>query len=55
VEVILLEERAKGRLTAFLALSPNYNAETVHRSGIFRREADYEHYVEGLRKAGWDG
>jgi adenylate cyclase len=48
-------DEAREALTAFLALSPNYNAETARRSAIFRHEADYEHYAEGLRKAGWDG
>jgi len=48
-------DEAREALTAFLAMSPNYNAETARRSAIFRREADYEHYAEGLRKAGWEG
>jgi adenylate cyclase len=48
-------DEAREALTAFLKLSPKYNAETARRSAIFRREADYEHYAEGLRKAGWDG
>jgi len=48
-------DEAREALTAFLTLSPNYNAETARRSAIFRHEADYEHYAEGLRKAGWDG
>ena len=48
-------EEAREALAAFLALSPNYNDETARRSAVFRRESDYEHYVEGLRKAGWEG
>ena len=48
-------DEAREALTAFLALSPNYNAETARRSVVFRNEADYEHYAEGLRKAGWEG
>ena len=48
-------DEARAALAAFLALSPNYNAETARRSVIFRHETDYEHYAEGLRKAGWDG
>ena len=48
-------DEAREALAAFMALSPNYNDETARRSVVFRRESDYEHYAEGLRKAGWDG
>lgn len=48
-------DEAREALAAFLALSPKYNDETARRSVVFRHESDYEHYSEGLRKAGWDG
>ena len=48
-------DEAREALAAFLALSPNYNDETARRSVVFRHESDYEHYSEGLRKAGWEG
>jgi adenylate cyclase len=46
---------AKTSLATFMELSPGYTGEVARHSGIFRAGADFEHYVEGLRKAGWRG
>ena len=48
-------DEARAALASFLELSPNYTIETAQRSVVFRDASIYEHYHEGLRKAGWDG
>ena len=48
-------DEARAALATFLELSPNYNTRTARSSGAFREEADFQFYVDGLRKAGWDG
>lgn len=49
-------EEAREALGNFLALMPNYTTEqAARRSVFFRREEDFQHYIEGLRKAGWRG
>ena len=43
-------------LEKFVALNPRYTTEQVARSHLaFRDEAVFQHYLEGLRKAGWKG
>jgi adenylate cyclase len=48
-------EEAKSALARFLELSPGYTTVSARRSPPFRNEADFEHLVDGLRKAGWQG
>jgi adenylate cyclase len=48
-------DEARKALDAFLALSPNYSAETARHAVPFRRDEDFGHYMEGLRIAGWQG
>jgi hypothetical protein len=43
-------------LETFLALMPGYTTERAARGTLaFRDEAVFQHYLEGLRKAGWKG
>ena len=47
---------AHDALEKFLALMPGYTTEQAARSTLaFRDEAVFQHYLEGLRKAGWKG
>ena len=46
---------ARTALERFLELSPGFTAEAARHSLPFREDADFEHFVEGLRKAGWTG
>ena len=49
-------DEAKEALARFLELVPGYTSEAVARaSASFRDEALFQHYLEGLRKAGWTG
>ena len=49
-------DEAREALARFLALMPGYSSEQAARvSAGFRDEAVFQHYVEGLRKAGWTG
>jgi adenylate cyclase len=48
-------DEAQPALERALELSPGLNAETLRRSAPFRSDADYEHFAEGLRLAGWQG
>ena len=46
---------ARAALARFLELSPGFTAEAARHSMPFRDDTDFEHFVEGLRKAGWTG
>lgn len=49
-------EEAREALEQFLARMPGFTSEQVARSLMpFRDEAVFQHWLEGLRKAGWDG
>lgn len=48
-------EEAREALQKFLRIVPDYSDERARQSIPFRDPADHEHYMEGLRKAGWDG
>jgi tetratricopeptide (TPR) repeat protein len=49
-------DEAHEALERFLALAPGYTTEQAARAAIaFRDEAVFQHYLEGLRKAGWKG
>jgi adenylate cyclase len=49
-------DEAREALTQFLLLAPNYTSEQAVRATVtFRDEAVFQHYLEGLRKAGWTG
>jgi adenylate cyclase len=49
-------DEAKEALARFLELVPDYTSEAAARvSASFRDEALFQHYLEGLRKAGWTG
>ena len=47
---------AREALAQFLALMPGFTTEQAARASMgFRDEAVFQHYLEGLRKAGWTG
>jgi adenylate cyclase len=49
-------DEAREALAQFLALMPGYATEQAARASVgFRDEAVFQHYLEGLRKAGWQG
>ena len=49
-------DEAREALAQFLALSPEFSSEQALRASTgFRDEAAIQHYLEGLRKAGWQG
>jgi hypothetical protein len=48
-------EEARAALDAFLVLAPDYAAEKARRAIPFRDDADFDHYMAGLRLAGWEG
>ena len=48
-------EEAQTALTRFLDLSPGFSAQAARHAMPFRKDSDFEHFVEGLRKAGWTG
>ena len=49
-------EEAREALAQFLLLSPGLCSEQAVRASTgFRDEAVFQHYLEGLRKAGWKG
>ena len=48
-------DEAREALEEFLARMPGYTSEQAARSGAFRDEAVFQHWLEGLRKAGWEG
>ena len=46
-------DEAREALDQFLAMMPGFTSEQAARS--FRDEAVFQHWLEGLRKAGWEG
>ncbi len=49
-------DEAREALERFLALMPGYaTVQAARASNGFRDEAVFQHYIEGLRKAGWKG
>ena len=49
-------DEAREALAQFLTLMPSYTTEQAARASIrFRDEPVFQHYLEGLRKAGWKG
>jgi hypothetical protein len=49
-------DEARAALGQFLTLMPGYTTEQAARASVgFRDEAVFQHYLEGLRKAGWQG
>lgn len=51
----MLGELDEGRaaLARFLALSPHYSEELAFRTMPFRERAEFDRYMEGLRRLGW--
>ena len=45
-------DEARDSLTKFLELSPDYTIGRARHAMPFRHQADLEHYIDGLRKAG---
>lgn len=49
-------DEAREALEQFLARMPGFTSEQEVRSLLpFRDEAVFQHWLEGLRKAGWEG
>ena len=49
-------DEARDALARYLTLSPGFTNEQAARASTgFRDEAVFQHYLEGLRKAGWQG
>jgi adenylate cyclase len=49
-------DEARDALARYLALSPGFTNEQAARASTgFRDETVFQHYLEGLRKAGWKG
>jgi adenylate cyclase len=49
-------DEARAALAQFLTLAPKLSSEQAIRASTgFRDEAVFQHYLEGLRKAGWTG
>ncbi len=48
-------DEAREALREFLRLIPDYSDQRALISVPFRDPAHHQHYMEGLRKAGWDG
>ena len=49
-------DEAHEALAQFLTLMPSYTTEQAARASVgFRDEPVFQHYLEGLRKAGWNG
>ena len=42
-------------LEYFLQMTPGFTLDVARRMAPFRSDTDFEHYAEGLRKAGWSG
>jgi predicted Zn-dependent protease len=49
-------DEARDALARYCTLSPGFTNEQAARASTgFRDEAVFQHYLEGLRKAGWQG
>jgi adenylate cyclase len=48
-------DEARDALEQFLARMPDYSEQTARSGLTFRDEAVFQHWLEGLRKAGWKG
>lgn len=48
-------EEGRQALARLMELAPGYSSEVARRTARFRHEADFEHYMAGLRKLGWSG
>ena len=48
-------DEAREALKQFLARVPDFTEQTVRTVVTFRDEAVFQHWLEGLRKAGWVG
>ena len=49
-------DEAREALARFLVLPPDFaNEQAMRASTAFRDEALFQHFLEGLRKAGWTG
>ena len=46
-------DEARAAFARFLELSPGFTAAAARHSLPFRDDADFEHFIDGLRKAGW--
>jgi hypothetical protein len=47
-------DEARDALAQFLKLSPGLSTEQAMRASVpFRDEALFQHFLQGLRKAGW--
>lgn len=46
-------EEGRQALAKLMELAPGYSSEVARRTARFRHEADFEHYMAGLRKLGW--
>ena len=45
-------DEAREALATFLELVPSYSMESVRNAYVFRRKVDFDHFLEGHRKAG---
>ena len=48
-------DEGRQALEKLIELAPGYSTEVARHTVRFRREADFEHYMAGLRKLGWSG
>jgi hypothetical protein len=48
-------EEGRQAIAKLMEFAPGYSTETARRTMRFRHEADFEHYMAGLRKLGWTG
>ena len=49
-----LAEEGRQALSKYLELAPTYCTEVARRTMRFRKEHDFERYMDGLRRLGWD-
>jgi hypothetical protein len=49
-----LIEEGRRALERFMQLAPNYTTESAKRTARLTPQVDFEHYMEDLRKLGWD-
>ena len=48
-------EEGRQALEKLIELAPGYSTAVARHTARFRHEADFEHYMAGLRKLGWSG